>query len=323
MTDAPHNPEALAEPIVGRKRRFSLVWLFPLVAAAIGAWLVFTTLQDQGPTISIQFKTAAGLEAGKTKIKHKNVELGMVESVALSDDLSHILVTAALQKEAEPHLRDDTRFWVVRPRLGVGGVSGLDTLVSGAYIELDPGSGEPRREFTGLESPPIVRSDEPGREFVLVADRLGSLSAGSPIYFRGLDVGEVLGYKLADDDSSLRIEVFIRAPHDALVRTNTRFWNASGVSITMDADGVKVATESIEALLAGGWPSRRRLRRAAKWRRPERRSSCIRILPASARRPSSGAFLSCSCSKARSGASASEHRWSFVASRWGRSQTFA
>lgn len=237
---------------VGARRGFSIVWLIPLVAGAIALWLGYSTLREQGPIITISFKNAEGLEVDKTKVKYKDIEVGLVEEVAISEDLSHIVVTARMHKEAEPYMSEGTRFWIVRPRVGVGGVSGLGTLVSGAYIGLDPGGGGPAREFLGLEEPPPIRSDVAGRRFVLQAEKLGSVSRGSPLYYRDIEAGQVLGYSLADDKESLVIDLFVNAPHDQLVRANSRFWNASGFDVSFGADGVNVSVESLQALLAGG-----------------------------------------------------------------------
>ena len=181
--------------------RFSLVWLIPLVAAAIGAWLAYKTYSERGPDITISFETASGLAAGKTEIRHKNVKLGTVQTVELSPDLSKVIVTARMEKWTEPQLLTTTRFWVVSPRFSLSGVSGLETLLSGSYIELDPGLGKPRRDFTGLEEPPVVRSGEPGREFLLMTNRIGNIAVGSSVYFRGLTVGEVTGYELEGSTS--------------------------------------------------------------------------------------------------------------------------
>jgi paraquat-inducible protein B len=256
MTDK-SDPEASAEKIpqaiVHTKRSFSIVWFVPLVAVLIGAWLVFKTLSERGPTITITFKTAEGLEAGKTKIKYKNVEVGQVESIDLSEDLSHVLVTAKLVKGAESYLTENTRFWVVRARIAAGEVSGIGTLFSGAYIGLDPGQGgEPTREFLGLETPPIVTTHLPGRQFTLRSENLGSLDVGSPIYFRQIKVGEVVQYELDEDDKAIILKIFIHAPHHTLVRKNTRFWNAGGIDLTLDARGIKVDTQSIVSIFSGG-----------------------------------------------------------------------
>ncbi len=243
-----------AQAVVEKRRGPSIIWLIPIVAALIGAWLLYKTLSEQGPTIEITFVTAAGLEAGKTKVKFKDVEVGMVEAVELSDDISHVIVTAEMHKGAENYLTEDTRFWVVRPRLGLGGVSGLSTLVSGAYVEVDPGDGKGafRKEYVGLEQPPLVKSDAKGRRFVLEAAELGSLGPGAPIYFRGLVAGEVLRHELTDDDDRLDIHIFVNAPYDEFVHAGSRFWNVSGVDIDAGAEGFRVEMASLETLLRGG-----------------------------------------------------------------------
>ena len=246
------NNEELPEVAVTRRRGLSIIWLIPVVAAIIGGWLTYQTISEKGPRITIAFKTAEGLEAGKTRIKYKSVDVGEVEEIAISDNLTEVIVTAVLIKDAKPHLNENTRFWVVRPRIGAQGISGLSTLVSGAYIEVEPGNGKPRRKFKGLNRPPILRADAPGRKFVLAADKLGSLSPGSPIYFRGLQVGEILGHELTVDKKTVHIHIYVKAPHHELVLKHTRFWNVSGMNVSMDADGMKVNMESLEALLRGG-----------------------------------------------------------------------
>jgi paraquat-inducible protein B len=248
----PPRDDAVPEAEVATSRGISIVWLVPLVAAVIGIWLAYTTLQERGPTITITFDDAEGLEAGKTKIKYKDVEVGSVEDVDISEDLSQIIVTAEMVKDADQYLAEGTRFWVVSPRLGAGGVSGLGTLLSGVYIGIDPKPGESATNFVGLAEPPLITSDTPGRQYVLHAETRGSISRGSPIYFRGIDVGQVVDYKLADDDLSLDITMFVRAPHDQLVQADSRFWNASGFRASIGADGVRVETQSVQSLLAGG-----------------------------------------------------------------------
>src|SRR3954453_3211798 len=241
------------EPAVKRgRRRFSVVWLMPLVAAAIAAWLAVTTLREQGPTVSIVFKTAEGLEAGKTKVRYKDIDVGTVQDVRLSDDLKGVVAVAELRKQVEPFVTEGTRWWVVRPRVGASGVSGLGTLISGAYVGLDPGRGKHALSFTGLEEPPPLTSDVPGRRFSLHADGLGSVDQGSPVYYRGLKVGQVLRHSLDENRRSFTFEVFVDAPHDRLVRDTSRFWNARGIDVSVGAGGVEVATESLESILAGG-----------------------------------------------------------------------
>lgn len=235
------------------KRRLSIVWMVPLVAVAIGGWLVFKAISEKGPTITITFKSAEGLEAGKTKIKYKDVELGKVGSIALSDDLTQVIVKAELVKQAVNFLSQNTRFWVVRARVAAGGISGLGTLFSGAYIGLDPGKpGTPATHFQGLETPPVVTTDLPGSHFVLRASSLGSLNVGVPVYFRRIEVGRVVSYQLDEDGQAVTVKVFVHDPHHELVRKNTRFWNASGLDIAISAEGIRVDTESFVTLMIGG-----------------------------------------------------------------------
>ncbi len=236
-----------------RKRRISIVWLVPLIALAIGGWLVYKALSEKGPTVTITFNSAAGLEAGKTKIKYKEVELGQVVSIELDDKLSQVIVTAELVKQAEKFVSQNTRFWVVRARVEAGSVSGLGTLFSGAYIGLDPGKpGKPATRFQGLEVPPVVTVDLPGSHFVLRASSLGSLNVGAPVYFRRIEVGQVVSYQLDEDGQAVTIQVFIHDPHHQLVRKNTRFWNASGLDVAIGADGIRVDTESFVSMMVGG-----------------------------------------------------------------------
>ena len=249
--DLPDIPEAVAVP--KSRRSLQLVWVIPIVAALVGGWLAVKTILEQGPTITITFKTAEGLEAGKTKIKYKDVEIGVIHSVVLSKDLSRVIATADLVKEAEPYLVEDTNFWVVRPRISGGGVSGLGTLLGGSYVGTDIGKSKNKRhDFIGLEEPPVFAADVPGRHFVLRADTLGSLNIGEPVYFRKLQVGQVTAYELDKDGKGLTVKIFINAPYDQYVNPNTRFWNASGIDVTVDASGLRVNTESLVSILIGG-----------------------------------------------------------------------
>ncbi|MEO5348593.1 MAG: MlaD family protein [Magnetococcus sp. YQC-3] len=242
----------LPDAVPHTPRGFQFIWLLPLLALLIGIWLAYTTLMEQGPTIKIHFKTAEGLVAGKTRVKYKAVEVGQVESVQLDVDLSSVVVSVRMQRTAEPHLREESKFWVVRPRLSLRGVSGLDTLVSGAHIELEPGHGPSRREFNGLETPPVVRMDAPGGKYILQSESLGSLDTGSLLYYRDIPAGEILGYTLAPNKKSVYLHLFVRAPFQTLVQENTRFWRVSGVDLSINAEGVKVKTESLQSLLMGG-----------------------------------------------------------------------
>ena len=240
-------PEALRE-----RHRLPLVWIVPIVAILAAAWLAWGALAERGPLIAVLLQDGDGLEPGKTKVQHKQVQLGLVEDLIPSPDLSHVTIHVRMNRYAEGHLSAGTKFWVVRPRLSAEGISGLGTLISGAYIEMEPGSGPPARQFTALEEPPVVRSDVPGTEFVLHAPQLGSISQGTAVSYRGLSVGNVLGTALSDHDGSATLRVFVRAPHDQLVHEGTRFWNSSGVAVELGSDGLRVQTESLESILSGG-----------------------------------------------------------------------
>jgi paraquat-inducible protein B len=243
----------LPQADVRSKKQISIVWLIPIVAVLIGGWLAYKGLSEKGPMVTITFESAEGLEAGKTQVKYKDVQLGKVATIHFNADLSRVLITAELVKEATPFLTENTRFWVVRPRVTASGISGLGTLFSGAYIGMDPGrEGEPARRFKGLEIPPVVTTGMPGRDFLLRASTLGSLDIGSPVYYRQIQVGQVIGYELDKKGQSLSIKVFINAPHDKLVVKNTRFWNASGLDLKLDASGIKLNTESLVSIIMGG-----------------------------------------------------------------------
>lgn len=238
---------------VRTRRGFSIVWVVPLAALLIGGWLAYKALSEKGPTITITFKSAEGLEAGKTKIKYKDVEVGKVTGIALSEDFSRVEVTADLSKRAEPYLTDRTRFWVVRARLAAGEVSGLGTLFSGAYIGIDPRKdGTPQKRFQGLEVPPVLTEGLPGRHFALRAADLGSLDIGIPVYYRKVKVGKVVSAELDPERDDLKIRIFVEAPFHEKVTRETRFYNASGIDVAVDASGARVNTESLVSILLGG-----------------------------------------------------------------------
>jgi paraquat-inducible protein B len=242
----------VSNPHVSKRSGPSLVWLIPLLTIIVGGWLVVKTLSEQGPKASISFKTAEGISVGKTKIKYKNVDIGVVEQIRFSDDLSHVLVSVEFDKDTDHFLRRNTHFWVVKPQFGLKGVSGLSTLISGAYIEIEPGPGAPQSHFVGLEKAPVVTASEAGKRISLIAGRLGSVDTGSPIYYQGMEAGEVLGHELGTDRKSVFIHAFIKEPFDQLIRGNTRFWNVSGMEVTMGADGFKMEMESVASLVFGG-----------------------------------------------------------------------
>jgi paraquat-inducible protein B len=244
-------PEARSAP--KSRWSFQLVWLIPLLALAIGGWLAVQAIRDRGPTITISFKTGEGLEAGKTKLRYKDLEVGLVKTVTLAPDLSGVIATAELVKGAEKYLVEDTRFWVVKPRISGGSVSGLGTLLSGSYIGVDIGKSHSRRkQYVGLERPPAVTIDVPGRQFALQAESIGSLDVGSPIYYRRLQVGQVTDYELDAAGKGIDLKIFINSPYERYVNSNTRFWHASGIDVALDAGGVRIKTESLVALAIGG-----------------------------------------------------------------------
>jgi paraquat-inducible protein B len=247
-------PPVLAHAVTRRSRRLSVIWIIPLVAIAIGAWLAWDTLSKEGPTIRVTFNTAEGLQPGQSQLKFKDIVFGTVKSLKLASDNTHVIVTIATTHDAKPLLTDQTIFWVVKPRLFAGNVSGLETLLSGSYVGMLPGptAGKPQHRFTGQEDPPILSEHVPGHTFLMKAKRLGSLSLGSPIFYRDLSVGEVLGWDIADMADYVTIHAFVRAPYDSYVHDDTRFWNASGLSIKLAGTGLEIQLESLKALILGG-----------------------------------------------------------------------
>src|SRR6516225_4079890 len=251
------DPQAVAsvpEAVARRGRvRLPLVWIIPALAALIGGWIAVRAVLERGPTIRMRFQTADGLEPGKTAIRYRSVEVGQVRTVVLAADHRTVFVTAEMVKDARSLLSEDTRFWVVRPRIAAGGVSGLGTLISGSFIGMDLGkSRRTAREFQGLEVPPVVTGDLPGRDFVLHGGTLGSIEVGSPVYFRHVPVGRVTEFRLDADGQGITVGVFIESPYDHFVVRDSRFWHASGVDVSVGADGVRVNTESVAAILVGG-----------------------------------------------------------------------
>jgi paraquat-inducible protein B len=245
----------LAEPLVAQQNRLrlSLVWLVPIVALVVGAALVARSFLQSGPEITIEFRSAEGLEAGRTEVRFKEVAVGRVTRIGLKPDRQKVIVSVRLDKSVANIAVEDTRFWVVRPRIGSAGISGLGTLLSGSYIGVDAGaSEESRREFLGLDAPPLLLRGEPGRSFVLDATDLGSLDVGAPVFFRRIRAGRVVGYALDPVTKALSVRIFIEAPHEALVTQATRFWHSSGVDLTLNAGGLTVNAQSLTTVLAGG-----------------------------------------------------------------------
>ena len=239
---------------VSRRRHVSVIWVVPLVAIAIGIWLAWDTLSKEGPVIEVSFETAEGLTAGQSQLKFKDIVFGTVKEMRLTDDHTRVLIKIATTRDAEPLLTDKTVFWVVKPRLFAGSISGLETVLSGSYVGMLPAKsgGQKATKFVGHEDPPVLQADVPGHTFLLKAHRLGSISLGSEVFFHDLSVGEVLGWDLADMAESVTLHVFVRAPFDTYVNNETRFWDASGLSVKLAATGLEVQVESLKALLFGG-----------------------------------------------------------------------
>ncbi len=253
-TSVPATPSPVVQP--PRTTRISWIWFIPLLAAVVGASLLVRNWVNTGPTITIAFESADGLEVGQTKVRYKDVVIGVVTGIAVASDRDKVLVSAELRPtEAEFITQEGSRFWVVRPRLGISGVSGLGTLLSGAYISVDAAAtrnGAAVYEFTGLEKPPEIASGRPGTRFSLSAPDLGSLEIGSPVYFRRIPVGRVIGYDLDTIGHAVDIQVFVDAPADQFVGADTRFWNASGIEFSLDGGGINVRTNSLASVVAGG-----------------------------------------------------------------------
>ncbi|MFA5664630.1 intermembrane transport protein PqiB [Castellaniella sp.] len=241
----------------GRTIHWSWVWLVPLLALAVGLSLLASVWVRSGPVITISFSSAAGIEAGQTKLRYRNVVVGEVSAVRVAPDREHVLVDVQLQREGAEYItQKDAKFWVVEPRVSISGVTGLDTLISGVYLSVDAplalSDSAPVHHFTGLKYPPEVISGQQGTRFVLVSNTLGSLRVGARVFYRRIDVGRVVAYDMADDGQSVRLQIFVEAPYDAYVTSDSRFWNDSGIDMTISANGVELRTSGLSAILDGG-----------------------------------------------------------------------
>lgn len=238
---------------VGRGPKFSTIWLVPAVAIVIGLWMVYAHWSSQGPLIEITFVSGEGIEAGKTKVKRKNVAVGEVLELRLSDDAEHVVLSVRINKEETRLLREDSQFWVVRPRVGKGGVSGLNTLLSGAYIELSPGSdADLAYQFTGLERPPFTPIGTPGLHITLDSDGNRPLGEGDPVLFHGIEVGKIEYVHFNSEERRTYYNAFVAAPYDRLITTNTRFWFSNGLSVDLSADGIRLEMASLTTVISGG-----------------------------------------------------------------------
>jgi paraquat-inducible protein B len=252
MTEIPEEGLEAEDAALSKRIDLPLVWLLPLIALLVSAWLIYKSAAEKGPVITINFPTAEGLEVDKTKIRYLNVDVGKVTAISINDDLKTIKVTAQMNSTATDYLKEGTNFWVVKPQVGLGGISGLGTLLSGSYIELKPGNGNQKLDFKGLIDPPILKSNTDGKQYILETNNLGSMRPGTPINFHGIPVGEVLSHKLSDEANAIHLTIFIKSPYDQFIRKNTRFWIDSGVDLSASADGFKVRTGPLVSLLSGG-----------------------------------------------------------------------
>ena len=241
-----------SDAAINKKREFPLIWILPICALLVTGWLVYKTMSEKGPVITITFSSAEGLEVDKTKIKYLDVEIGKVTDIGINKDMKTIEVTAEMHKESSSYLTNNSQFWVVRPQVGLSGVSGLGTLMSGSYIAIKPETGKVERHFTGLDTPPVLETNALGKKFILETTNIGSMGPGTPISFHGISVGEVLEYELSKNADDIKLTIFVNAPYDQFIRTNTRFWIDSGIDLSAGADGFKLRTGPLISLLAGG-----------------------------------------------------------------------
>ncbi len=242
-----------ATPELRSAQRWNVVWVVPILAMIIGGWMLYRSISSKGPEIRIRFDTAEGIQAGKTELRCRSVNVGKVTRVELAEDLSSVLVYCTMDAGNEKLLRKGSRFWVVRPRVSAADISGLGTLLTGVYVELEPGAGElGPRKWKGRETPPPTNRSVPGLRLTLVSEDSASLSIGSPVYYRGYEVGRVESRELDADGRRIIYEVFIREQYQGLVRENTKFWNTSGIDIAAGVDGFKIRTPSFQSMVSGG-----------------------------------------------------------------------
>jgi paraquat-inducible protein B len=248
------NPSIPESQVMPRKRfRFSFIWLIPIVAAIVGIWIGVTTIRNQGPTITITFKSAAGLEAGKTKIRYQGLDVGIISDIRLSADRQSVVAAAKMNPGTEAFFVKDTTFWVVKARISGADISGLSTLISGDYVGMEIGESSTRtHNFVALDEAPMETGGIQGHFYTLTMPELDSLTRGTPIYFRRLQAGQVVSYDLDERGKFINVKIFIQEPYDNFVTTNTRFWKASGLNLSLSANGLQVQTESLLSLLIGG-----------------------------------------------------------------------
>jgi len=254
MSEGTVNPGGIPEGDIKQPSRFSIIWIIPVIALIVAAGLAYRTISERGPLISITFETAEGLEEGKTTLQFRSVAFGMVEQIDFSEDVDGVIVHARIHPSSAKHITEGSRFWVVRPRIGAGGISGFGTLLSGAYITVDlgPTDAKKARRFEGLDDPPMIIDHPDALRLELTTDALGDISDGSPVYYRDIRVGKVVGFDLDDKSRGVTLHIAIAREHANLINANTHFWNASGFEVVASFSGIEAKLDSLRSLLSGG-----------------------------------------------------------------------
>jgi paraquat-inducible protein B len=243
-----HLPKARIE----RNWKTRLFWLAPIVAALLAAWFVYSELFSEGPGLHIYFENARGLEPTKSQVKYRDAEIGTVDTITLTKDHQHVDVAVKLKKSAADLAREGSKFWIVRPEVGAGEIRGLQTIVSGSYIAIEPGEGKPQTKFTGILEPPVLEQKRDALKITLIAERLGSIKERAPIFYRDIQVGQIAKTELGPESQTVRITVEIQKHYAPLVRLNSRFWNAGGVNVNIGLNGASISAQSVQTLVSGG-----------------------------------------------------------------------
>jgi paraquat-inducible protein B len=223
-----------------------------VIAAIAAGWLIYKNVRETGPIISIQFNDGDGLQANQTVLKYHGVRIGEVRSVQLAGEPAHVEVKARLTASAKNLAREGSQFWIVRPEVGAGGLSGLETIISGPYIQVQPGSGKEQKKFIGVDEPPILKQSKNGLEVILTTPQINTLSIGSPVYYRGIEVGAVEYFVLGTNSTEVEIHALIEPAFAPLVRTDSEFWNAGGISVNLKFFGINISAETLKSLVIGG-----------------------------------------------------------------------
>lgn len=239
-------------PKLSRFPRLPLIWIVPVVAVALASWMLYREWRNHGPEITIEFADGEGVEPRQTKLEYKGIVVGEVKAVRLGRNLHRVIVRVQLTKNAAAIARQGAKFWIVQPEIGFGGVSGLETLLTGARLGVRLGDGPPATHFRGVESPPAAERTDEGRAFLLRAERVGGLQIHAPVFYRDVKVGEVEAAKLSDDSTSVLIRIRVQHAYAPLVRSNSRFWNAGGAPIQFSLfGGGNGQKRSLQSIISG------------------------------------------------------------------------